>query len=613
MAARASLSKTFVWIILALLILGLAGFGATNLSGTIRTVGHVGDKYIDVDDYARSLQQEIRAIEAQTGQALPFDQALSLGLDRAVLSRLVTTRALDNEAAQLGLSIGDENLREQIVQIPAFSGVDGQFDREGYRFLLEQRGMTEARFEESIRDESARTLLQAAMVTGVDMPETFTETLMTYVGQRRSFTWTTLDRSKLETSLASASESQITQHYEENIDRFSLPETKQITYAMLTPDMILDQVEVDEDALRQLYEERANEYNQPERRLVERLVFATDAEASAAMAALEVSGTTYEALVEERGLALADVDLGDVTAQDMGAAGEAVFAADVGDVVGPAPSPLGPALFRVNGVLPAINTSFEDARPDLQEDLAADRARRVIEAQAQSIDDMLAGGATLEEVAAETDMELGQIDWFDAIGEGIAAYNDFNEAAIALSADDFPQINGLDDGGMFAMRLDAVLPPRPAPLPEVRRDVIADWENSQLLTQLRTQAEAAVPELESGKDFADVALDAVVETDLIRSAFVPGTPPEFMTRVFDMAVDEVAIVDSEQAIIIVRLDGIAEPDDSVEMNALRDGLGQQMDQALAQDLFEIFARDVQLRANPTIDQRAINAVHSSFQ
>ncbi len=86
-----------------------------------------------------------------------------------------------------------------------------------------------------------------------------------------------------------------------------------------------------------------------------------------------------------------------------------------------------------------------------------------------------------------------------------------------------------------------------------------------------------------------------------------------MTRVFDMAVDEVAIVDSEQAIIIVRLDGIAEPDDSVEMNALRDGLGQQMDQALAQDLFEIFARDVQLRANPTIDQRAINAVHSSFQ
>ena len=413
MAARASLSKTFVWIILALLILGLAGFGATNLSGTIRTVGHVGDKYIDVDDYARSLQQEIRAIEAQTGQALPFDQALSLGLDRAVLSRLVTTRALDNEAAQLGLSIGDENLREQIVQIPAFSGVDGQFDREGYRFLLEQRGMTEARFEESIRDESARTLLQAAMVTGVDMPETFTETLMTYVGQRRSFTWTTLDRSKLETSLASASESQITQHYEENIDRFSLPETKQITYAMLTPDMILDQVEVDEDALRQLYEERANEYNQPERRLVERLVFATDAEASAAMAALEVSGTTYEALVDERGLALADVDLGDVTAQDMGAAGEAIFAADVGDVVGPAPSPLGPALFRVNGVLPAINTSFEDARPDLQEDLAADRARRVIEAQAQSIDDMLAGGATLEEVAAETDMELGQIDWFD--------------------------------------------------------------------------------------------------------------------------------------------------------------------------------------------------------
>ena len=39
-----SISKGFVWVILALLIVGLAGFGATNLSGTVRSVGAVGDK-----------------------------------------------------------------------------------------------------------------------------------------------------------------------------------------------------------------------------------------------------------------------------------------------------------------------------------------------------------------------------------------------------------------------------------------------------------------------------------------------------------------------------------------------------------------------------------------
>ncbi len=53
----------------------------------------------------------------------------------AVLNRLISTRALDNEAAELGISIGDENLSEQIVQIPAFTGLDGKFDRDGYRFV----------------------------------------------------------------------------------------------------------------------------------------------------------------------------------------------------------------------------------------------------------------------------------------------------------------------------------------------------------------------------------------------------------------------------------------------------------------------------------------------
>ena len=42
------LSQTAVWILLGLLIIALGGFGATNLSGNIRTIGKVGDKHIDV-------------------------------------------------------------------------------------------------------------------------------------------------------------------------------------------------------------------------------------------------------------------------------------------------------------------------------------------------------------------------------------------------------------------------------------------------------------------------------------------------------------------------------------------------------------------------------------
>ena len=68
---------------MALLILGLGGFGVTNLSGTIRSVGSVGDKDISVDSYAQALDwtagvyraaarlmEPSRAVAANTRKAL---------------------------------------------------------------------------------------------------------------------------------------------------------------------------------------------------------------------------------------------------------------------------------------------------------------------------------------------------------------------------------------------------------------------------------------------------------------------------------------------------------------------------------------------------------------
>ena len=428
MAVRVKqLSKTFVWILLGLLVAGLAGFGATNLSSSVRTVAKVGNETVGVEQYARELQREIRAVEAQTGQPLQMSDAKAMGLDQQVLAQLIALASIDNEVAELGLSVGDEKLQQEIVAIQAFQGIDGKFDRESYRFALDQAGINEADFEEDLRKEAARTLVQGAIVSGVTMPETLVNTLVDYVGARRSFTMAVMTAEDLESPLPAPDDAALQTYYDDHPEQFTLPETKQITYVTLTPDMILDQVEVDETALRTLYDERREEYSIPERRLVERLAFADEAAASSAMAQVEVGGTTFEALVQQRGLALSDVDLGDVTAADLGAAAEAVFAAEIGAVVGPLPSSLGPALYRVNGALEARETPFEAARDDLREELAAERARRLIETRARDIDDLLAGGATLEELADETDMQLGQIDWSADSAEGVAAYDAFRE------------------------------------------------------------------------------------------------------------------------------------------------------------------------------------------
>ena len=612
MAKKSSISKTAVWILMGLLFLGLGGFGAVNLSGNIRTVGYVGDKPIAVDQYARQLQNEIRAVEQQSGQVLTFAQVQQIGLDRAVLQNIVRNRALDHEADQLGISIGDQALRDRVVDIPAFQGLSGDFDREAYAETLRRSGMSEAEFETSLREEAARTLLQGAILSGVSMPDVFTDTMMRYVAQKRSFTWTNLSEEALDPPLAEPTAEDLAKYFEDHADRFVLPATKKITYAMLSPDALIDEVEVEEDLLRDEYEVREATYNQPERRLVERLVFGNDEAADQAAAALEVNGTTFEALVEERGLQLSDIDLGDVGKAELDEAGDAVFAADVGAVVGPLPSSLGPALFRINAVLPAQNTSFEEAREELLAGLAGDRAVRLVERLGEDYDDLLAGGTTLEELADESDMTLGSIDWTAETSEGIAAYADFREAAAALSKEDFPQIAQLDDGSIYAMRLDEELPERPAPFDAVAEEVAQAWRNDMAVVRLTGMAEAITPQLTEGASFADVGLGETIETDQLRSAFVEGTPFGFMDAVFEMAPGEVRMLAGEDSVAIVRLDAINEGDDDPQTQALRAQIAAQQDQTLAQELYDIFATDVVSRAGPEIDARALQAVHVNF-
>ncbi len=607
-----SLSKTFVWILMGLLMLGLAGFGAVNLSGTVRSVAQVGNETVSVDDYARELQREIRAVEAQTGQPLQMSQAREFGLDQLALSRLVALASLDNEVGQLGISIGDENLQQEIIAIPAFQGIDGNFDREGYRFQLEQVGMTESEFEENLRKESSRTIVQNAIMSGVEMPSALIGALANYAGARRSFTVATLSADALNEQVPTPSDEQITAYYDENVDRFTLPLTKRLTYALLSPEMIVDTIEVDADSLQQLYEKRKDQFQQPERRLVERLVFPNEAAAQDAMAQIDVGGTTFEQLVADRGLKLGDVDLGDVTVEDLGNASDPIFAAEIGDVVGPLPSDLGPALFRINGSLAENITSFAEAESELRDELAAERARRTIEVQAEELNDLLAGGATLEELTAETEMELGQIDWTDQSSDGVAAYDGFRTVAQAVSEGDFPEVEFLEDGSIFALRMEEELAPRPEPLESARNRVIAAWVQDETAKALLAQANTVLTQLATDGDFTETGLPFRVENALTRTAFLEDSPVNFITEVFEMELGELRVIAGNGTALIVRLDETLPPDETDELKQMQQALGAQLNQALAQNVFDAYVRDAQRRARPVLDQQALNAVQANF-
>jgi peptidyl-prolyl cis-trans isomerase D len=603
-----------IWILMGMLILGLGGFGVTNLGGTLRSIGSVEDKDIDINAYARALQNEINAIQTQTGQTLSFAQAQAYGVDRSLLARLVTSRALDAEAARLGLSLGDEMLSRQLVDISAFQGLDGSFDRDAYRFALDNAGLSESQFEADIREETARTLLQGAIMGGIAESDVYADAILSYLAERRSFEWVSLTASDLDTPIGAVTDTQLQTYYDENIAAYMRPATREISYIWLSPDMLIDSVDVDEDSLKELFASRISEFEQPERRLIERLAFLDSAEADAARARLSNGEISFDALVQERGLSLSDVDMGDVAASELGQAAQMVFEANPGAVVGPAPSDLGPAIFRVNGILPAKSVSFEEARPALREELAATRARREIDAQINDVDDLLAAGATLEEIADETEMQLASVVWHAGVSDGIAGYDAFRATASAVTPEDFPEIEQLSDGGIFAIRLEGDTAASPSPLEDIKDTVTADWARVETVKALQVKASALVGRLQETADFVSLGLTPQQESELIRSSFVADAPQALIQTVFAMDTAEVQAVEGNTNVIIVKLTEILAPDYSnPEIETTRDAVKQQYVAGVAQDVFDAYTRALQSGMDIQLNQQAINAVHANFQ
>ncbi|MCF3972269.1 SurA N-terminal domain-containing protein [Paracoccus salsus] len=654
-----------VWILMGLLVLGLGGFGVTSFSGGSVEIGSVGDTKVTADEYARSLQNEINSYSRQTGQPFSMAQAQAIGLPQAVQAQLFTGAALEEQARRIGVSVGDERVRQTILEADAFTGPNGNFDRVAYAEILRRERMSEAEFEAAVRTDEARMLIQRAVVGGVTVPEAMVHQTTKWLLETRDLSWRELTEDDVSASGTSPDEETLKSWHQANAARFTAAEIRKLTYVWLTPEALAGEVDLDEKALRDLYEASIDQYRQPERRIVGRLVFSSRDEAEAAKASIDAGEQPFEAFVLQRGLTLDDVDLGEMTRQDLGAAGDAVFALEQPGVVGPVDTDLGPALFSMNAILEPVDIPFEKARADLRQEAALDRAARIIDDRSGEFEDLLAGGATLEEVADETPMQLGQIDWIagEPAEEGsIAGYEAFREQAAQATEADFPQLTRLADGGVFALRVDQIVPPTLKPFDEVRDAVADDWRAAEIHRQLlaraeemRVQASAAAaspgPDVSPSPDAGtsrvatpeapedaprpdaageDPAADSGAgtgqaspaqtlawrsETDVTRDGWIESVPAEIIARAFSIdQTGEIEVVDAGNRVFLVRLDAIGEADLTSE-DALRvmDAVTARLSQTLQADLFDYYARAAQRLGGLQLNQSAINAIDAQVQ
>lgn len=610
---RSSGKSVTVWVLVAMIVLGLGGYQVGNFSNRGQSIGAVGESEITARDYAQALRQEINAVAAQIGHAPSMAEVRAMGIDQVVQAQLFNTAALSEQARRLELSVGDAEVSRQIRTARPFQGATGSFDRETYREVLRREGLTETEFETRLRADIARSILQGAVAGGVQVPAALLDGYIGYLGETRDVVFAEIPAAGI--APASPDDAVLKAYYDGHLAEFTRPETREISYIWLTPEMLRDGIAIDEAQLRATYDERKAEYIQPERRKIAKLVFPTLAEAEAGMAKIAAGEASLADLAKERGLSAADIDLGDVSQDEIGgAAGEAVFARTSPGVIGPYETDLGPALFDFQAVTPSETTTFEEARGDIAAELAMEKARRMIGDMTTDLEDRLASGATLEDMVKETKMQAGKVSMAADTRDGIAAYDAFREAAAKATTEDFPELAVLEDGGVFALRLDGVTAAAPIPFDQLRDKVEASWRKAAVVKAKQAKAEVAGAAAAAGQTLATQGLDEKTAPDLQRGGFVEGAPQGLAQTAFATAAGKSATLTEGEKVFVLLVRAVKPADlADPELVQLRKTFDTRLGQLIGADLAAFYARAAQAEAGITLDSGMIAAVQAQFQ
>ena len=617
---RKKKSGVFVWLVMALLVLGLLGFGLTGAFRTSggSTVARVGDQEISADRYLSGLQQDINRASQQFGETISITQAQLLGIDQQSLRRQVTLAALANEARRLNLSVGDAAVRDALLAMPAFQVGGGVFSEATYDLVLKQQRLSRAEFESLLRQDQTQNILSGAISGAVGPQTTAARVLMDYIGETRALTWAEITPDILPDKIDTVDAETARAYYDAHPDEFTIPETRKATYAVITPEILAKGIEVPEADIRALFDTRKETLNTPARRIADRIIFASMEDATAAMARISAGEASFEEIAAERGLSLDEANIGIVRANQLSKAAAAlVFGTEETGIYGPVEATLGPAIFRVNAALPANIVPYEDVKGQLRDEIALERAQSQLLGKLDDLENLLASGASIEEMANETDMELRTLELNANSKEETPLDTPlFAEARAAAVGEERDLVEG-PDGGVFVVRVDDIVPPRLQPFEEVSEQATAAATAAANLEKARAYAEELKAQVGAGADLTatigTLGATAHQEAKVTRTSPPANLPPETGLALFGLKEGEVANFESQNGAYIVRINQVSafDPETADGKNFLAQA-EKQIKGDIANDIYIMFANGIVANTDITINQGMIDQILASI-
>jgi len=589
--------------IVAIFILGLlavpfalVGVNSYFAPDTENNVAMVNKEGITLPEFNASFQnyrERMRSLLGERFDAAQFDDAI---VRRQHLDTMIDRELLRQVAAETGLSVDDQFLAQSIRELPGFQ-VNGQFNVDVYQSQLSAQGMTPQQFENQMRasmvlSQYPATISASAIATSREVDEYIQlqeqkrafgallvkaetqdavgeieepievaeETVEEAVEAAEEALEVAETEESSELTAVDIPEERIQGWYEEHTDQYRRPERVIVEYLELDAAAMDAEETIDEDTLRQRFEDQSGRFLTPEARLASHILIevsptadeaeiATARERAQALYDRLMAGEEFAELArefsEDQGSASSGGDLDWVEPGFMVEAFEnALYELSMDAPVSePVQTGFGWHLIQLRDIRPAEGMSFEEARETLEAELITERnERRFIETADRLVDIIYEDPTTLEAASEELGLEIKEAGPFDRSGgtEGVTTNAEFLEAAfsdLVLLQDSASDPVDLGPNHIAVIRVREHLPETVRPLEEVRDAVIAAIEVDDAMNLAKERAAALLARLDSGETLLSLAEETGLELLESEGAGRNASElaPDFRQGLFEMA------------------------------------------------------------------------------
>ena len=621
-------TKSWIVKILAgLLIASFAVWGVGDMfeiaMSTSSTVFEIGDTEVEIRDLEDDIQREIKRIRPMFGNQFGIDEARSLGVIESVLQRRINDTALLLAARNLGVSISDDLVRNEIKNTPAFQSF-GNFDRVRFRQVLNSNQLSEAGYIAIVRQQMSRKQLLNSF-SAKTAPKVLVNSLYRHRQEKR-IADTVYISDLAQVGIPEPDRYTLEKFHKDNAVHFTAPEYRSLTVVRLEASEMAGELSVTEEELKKVYEAREDEFTTPETRQVLQMVFSDEKKAKKAQASL-AAGKDFATVAKE--IAKMDsstIDLGKVTRPGLPfrELEDAVFALKTGENSRPIKSPLGWHVFKVTGMEQGGTRTLAEVRDELRKALALEKAIDGLFDLANKLEDSLGSGSTLEEAATLMNIKIIKIDAvdknsFDPSGRKIETLPSGDFLNIAFSTDegsDSPLTETGDDG-YFVLRVDGVTPPVLRSLDSIKADVTQAWKSEKRAEASKKLADVIVERVNKGTGLDVIAKEMGLEVKtspaLTRGKQNDGAglPQPLIAQVFNVKPGKAVLARSTAGFTVAQVKKIVPADPAKDQQGIK-SLTSQMGESLEADILTQLADAFRNRYGVNINRQAVDSLFSGI-